>query len=176
MAGDVSAFSDLYRATSPRVYGLALRVLRSPEHAAEVTQEVYLDVWRQLPSYDPNRGSVLTWMTTIAHRRAVDRVRSVTATVSRDERYAEEMRLVGTRPREVDGVWDAVASRSDAQEVRAAMSRLTSLQREALELAYFGGHTHAKIALLLDLPLGTVKTRIRAALCMLRRSMPTAAS
>lgn len=172
--GDVAAFSDLYRATSPRVYGLALRVLRSPEHAAEVTQEVYLDVWRQLPSYDPDRGSVLTWMTTIAHRRAVDRVRSVTATVTRDQRYAVEMRSVGTRPREVDGVWDVIASRSDALEVRAALSRLTVLQREALELAYFGGHTHAKIALLLDLPLGTVKTRIRSALGMLRRSMPAA--
>jgi RNA polymerase sigma-70 factor (ECF subfamily) len=168
-AGDVAAFSDLYRATSSRIYGLALRVLRSPEHAAEVTQEVYIEVWRLLPGYDPRRGSVMTWMTTIAHRRSVDRVRSVSATTSRDQRYAE-----GTRPRDVDGVWDAVASHSDVAEVRQALGRLNAVQREALVLAYFGGHTHAKIALLLDLPLGTVKTRIRNGLITLRRALPSA--
>jgi RNA polymerase sigma-70 factor (ECF subfamily) len=170
-AGDVSAFSDLYRVTSPRIYGLALRVLRSPEHAAEVTQEVYLDVWRRLPGYDPLRGSVMTWMTTIAHRRSVDRVRSVSATTSRDQRYAE-----GTRLQDVDGVWDAVASHSDAVEVRQALGRLNAVQREALVLAYFGGHTHSNIALLLDLPLGTVKTRIRSALSTLRQGLQQAAS
>ena len=165
-AARAPAFSELYRATSPRIYGLVLRVLRCPDHAAEVTQEVYLEVWRQAARYDPTRGGVLTWMTTIAHRRAVDRVRTVTKTTARDQRYA-----ISSRLREIDCVWDTVASRADSEEVRRAVSRLSAIQREALLLAYFDGRTRAEIAALLSVPISTVKTRIRDALIALRQDI-----
>jgi RNA polymerase sigma-70 factor (ECF subfamily) len=165
-AGDTSAFSALYRDTSSRIYGLVLGVLHSPEHAAEVAQEVFLEVWRQSARYDAARGSVQSWMATIAHRRAVDRVRTVTAVRMRDQRYA-----VSSRVRDVDAVWDSVASHCEAAAVRDALGQLTACQREALVLAYFGGHTHTQIATLLGLPVGTVKTRIRGGLTRLRNAV-----
>jgi len=86
--GHEEAFAELYDRTSQRIYGIILRVLRSPDHAAEVMQEVYVEVWRQSARYSRDKGSVIAWMTTMAHRRAVDRVRSVSSEVARDERYA----------------------------------------------------------------------------------------
>ena len=163
--GDARAFAELYEASSARVYGVALRVLRSPDHAAEVTQEVYVEVWRHAARYHSTRGSVLGWMTMIAHRRAVDRIRSVTTAKARDHRYANS-----TVDRDVDLVWDGVTARAEAAQVRAALTELTAVQREALTLAYFGGHTQTQVAVLLSLPLGTVKTRIRDGLTALRSS------
>ena len=86
--GHEDAFAELYDLTSARIHGLVLRVLRSADHAAEVTQEVYVEIWRQSARYNADKGSVLAWMTTLAHRRAVDRVRSVSSEVAREERYA----------------------------------------------------------------------------------------
>jgi RNA polymerase sigma-70 factor, ECF subfamily len=157
--GDQVAFAELYDVTSRRVHGVVLRVLRSPEHAEEVTQEVYVEVWQQSARYTAARGSVLAWMTTMAHRRAVDRVRSVSSEVSRDNRYAYQ-----SLDPEVDKVWDSVAQKHDIARVREAMQSLTPIQRQALTLAYFDGLTQSQIAELLGLPLGTVKTRIRDAL------------
>lgn len=164
--GHEDAFSELYDLTSGRVYGTILRVLRSADHAAEVTQEVYVEVWRQSARYAPEKGSVLGWMTTMAHRRAVDRVRSVSSEVARDERYA-----VTGADREVDHVWEGVEQRLDVERVRKGMSSLTAIQREALTLAYFGGYTQSQVASLLKLPLGTVKTRIRDGLIGLRDAL-----
>ena len=104
--GHEDAFAELYDLTSQRIYGITLRVLRSPDHAAEVTQEVYVEVWRQSARYSAGKGSVIAWMTTMAHRRAVDRVRSVTSEMARDERYAFH---IGDR--EIDQVWDGVEQR-----------------------------------------------------------------
>ena len=157
--GDHGAFAELYDRTGQRVHGLVLKVLRSPEHAEEVTQEVYIEVWQQSPRYTPAKGSVLAWIATMAHRRAVDRVRSVSSEVTRDHRYAHE-----SVDREVDRVWDRVAQNHDIDRVREAMQALTPLQREALTLAYFEGLTQSQIADELNVPLGTVKTRIRDAL------------
>ena len=154
--GNDTAFAELYDLTCRRVHGVVLRVLRSPEHAQEVSQEVYVEIWQQAPRYVAGRGSVLAWMTTMAHRRAVDRVRSVSSEVARDERYA-----YNEQDRESDEVWDSVAQKHDVQRVREAMGPLTPIQREALLLAYFEGLTQTQIAQKLDLPLGTVKTRIR---------------
>lgn len=154
--GRQDAFAELYDLTSRRIHGVILRVLRSPEHAAEVTQEVYLEIWQQAPKYAQARGSVVAWMSTMAHRRAVDRVRSVSSEVARDERYA-----FTDNEREVDEVWDNVAQKYDVERVRAALTTLTPIQRQALQLAYFDGLTQSQIAQLLKLPLGTVKTRIR---------------
>lgn len=164
--GHEDAFSELYDLTSSRIYGTILRVLRSPDHAAEVTQEVYVEVWRQSARYAPERGSVLGWMTTMAHRRAVDRVRSVSSEVARDERYA-----VTGADREVDHVWEGVEQKLDVERVRKGMASLTAIQREALTLAYFGGYTQSQVASLLKLPLGTVKTRIRDGLIGLRDAL-----
>lgn len=150
------AFAELYDLTSRRIHGVVLRVLRSPEHAQEVTQEVYVEVWQQAPKYSAARGSVLAWMATMAHRRAVDRVRSVSSEVARDEKYAYR-----EQDREGDEVWDNVAQKYDVQRVRQAMALLTPIQRQSLQLAYFDGLTQSQIAQLLKLPLGTVKTRIR---------------
>ena len=164
--GHEDAFAELYDLTSQRIYGIILRVLRSPDHAAEVTQEVYVEVWRQSARYSPDKGSVTAWMTTMAHRRAVDRVRSVSSEVARDERYA-----LHSGDREIDQVWDGVEQRLDVERVRKGMASLTAIQREALTLAYFGGYTQSQVAQLLQLPLGTVKTRIRDGLIGLRDAL-----
>ena len=164
--GHEEAFAELYDRTSQRVYGVILRVLRSPDHAAEVMQEVYVEVWRQSARYSREKGSVVAWMTTMAHRRAVDRVRSVSSEVARDERYAFH-----GGDREIDQVWDGVAQRLDVERVRKGMASLTPIQREALTLAYFGGYTQSQVAQLLKLPLGTVKTRIRDGLIGLRDAL-----
>ncbi len=163
--GREDAFAELYDLTSSRIHGLILRVLRSPDHAAEVTQEVYVEIWRQSARYDPAKGTVLAWMTTMAHRRAVDRVRSVSRATARDEHYGRR-----AAEREVDQVWDGVEQNLDAERVRAGMASLSEIQREALTLAYFGGYTQSQVADRLELPLGTVKTRIRDGLMRLRRT------
>lgn len=164
--GDQLSFAELYDLTARRVYGTALGVLRSPEHAEEVTQEVYVDVWRQASRYASDRGSVLGWMVTMAHRRAVDRVRSRTSEVARDERYA-----FNTARREGDDVWDSVAQQHDVQRVRKALATLTVVQQQAVRLAHLEGLTQQEIAGLLNLPIGTVKTRIRDGLIRLAKAL-----
>lgn len=164
--GHEDAFAELYDLTSSRIHGVVLRVLRSSDHAAEVTQEVYVEIWRQSARYAPQKGSVIGWMTTMAHRRAVDRVRSVTSDVARDEKYA-----IKTVDRATDVVWDGVEQQLDIERVRRGMASLTAIQREALTLAYFGGYTQSQVAQLLKLPLGTVKTRIRDGLIGLRDAL-----
>lgn len=164
--GHEEAFADLYDLTSARIYGVIWRVLRSADHAAEVTQEVYVEVWRQSARYAQEKGSVMAWMATMAHRRAVDRVRSVSSEVARDERYT----LKNTE-RDVDQVWDGVEQSLDKERVHVGLASLTDIQREALTLAYFGGYTQSQVAQLLKLPLGTVKTRIRDGLIGLRDAL-----
>jgi len=155
-AGDEAAVTERYELTLRRVYGTVLRVLRSPEHAEEVTQEVYVDVWRQAPRYAPDKGSVMGWIATMAHRRAVDRVRSVSSEVARDERYASS-----GQERASDQVWESVAQQHDVERVRGAIATLTPIQQQAVQLAYYDGLSQSQISDTLRLPLGTVKTRIR---------------
>ena len=109
--------------------------------AQEVTQEVYLEVWKQAPQYAQEKGSVLAWMLTMAHRRAVDRVRSVSSEVARDERYA----VIDLEP-DNDAVWDSVAQQHDVERVRAAIAIVTPIQRQAVQLAYYEGLTQSQIA------------------------------
>ena len=161
--GDEAAFADLYDATSRRVFGMALRVVRDPAQAEEVTQEAYLEAWRTASRFDPAKGSALSWLLTLAHRRAVDRVRSAEAASRRDATYHDQ-----NRPVAHDSTAEAAATKIEAQRVRQAMGTLTDVQREALELAYFGGYTHTEVATMLDLPVGTAKTRIRDGLIRLR--------
>ncbi|HEU5483892.1 MAG TPA: ECF RNA polymerase sigma factor SigK [Microlunatus sp.] len=164
--GHDDAFAELYDLTSSRIYGVVLKVLRSPDQALEVTQEVYVEIWRQASRYSAERGSVLAWMSTIAHRRAVDRVRSAAGETRRDSDWGRLDAEV-----EHDQVWDALEHRLDSDRVRKGMESLTAVQREALTLAYFGGYTHREVAGLLQLPLGTVKTRIRDGLIGLRDAL-----
>jgi RNA polymerase sigma-70 factor, ECF subfamily len=156
--GNHQAFAELYDLTERRVYGMVLRVLRSPDHAQEVTQEVYTEVWRQAARYCPDKGSVITWIITMARRRAVDRVRSVSSEVARESRYA-----VAAEP-EIDDVWDRASQKQDIERVRHGLRSLSDAQSQALTLAYYQDLTQSQIAAQLNVPLGTVKTRIRDAM------------
>ena len=163
--GDTQAFATLYDECSPAVYGLIRRILRDRAQSDEVMQEVMLEVWRQAPRFDPQRGSAAAWIMTIAHRRAVDRVRSEVAERGRVERAGSQAPTAGV------SVQDDVVDDLDRQRVRSALAGLTDLQRSSIELAYFGGLTQTEIAALLDVPLGTVKTRIRDGLIRLRDAL-----
>lgn len=164
--GDEQAFAELYDATSARVHGLVLRVVRDPAQSEEVTQEVFLQIWRTAARYDENKGSALSWMMTLAHRRAVDRVRAAEAVSRQDTTYHQGSHVVS-----IDTTAEAAESSMEARRVRSALAELTPVQREALELAYFGGYTHIEVATMLDLPVGTAKTRIRDGLIRMRDAM-----
>jgi len=164
--GDETAFAALYDATSRRLFGLVLRIVRDHAMSEEVTQEVYLDVWRHCTRFDPERGSAISWLMTIAHRTAVDRVRASEASRRRDDAHAATHRDV-----EFDTTAERGQASLEAQRVRRALTTLTDAQRSAVELAYLGGYTHAEVARLLDLPLGTAKTRIRDGLIRLRDTL-----
>jgi RNA polymerase sigma-70 factor, ECF subfamily len=164
--GDERAFEELYDVVCPQVFGLVRRVLRDPAQAEEVTQEVFLEIWRTGTRFDPTRGRAMTWLMTIAHARAVDRVRSAQASTDRDLK-------VGQRDYDVphDQVSEAVEARFEQVQVQRCLEGLTELQRESLSLAYFGGYTYSEVAELLSTPLGTVKTRLRDGLIRMRDCM-----
>ena len=164
--GDQAAFADLYDAVAPLVHGVVLKIVRDPSQAEEVVQEVFVELWRVAPRFDPARGAVTSWVATIAHRRAVDRVRSEQAARNRVER--ESARAEPPHDEVADSVVAVDQSQFDRRRVRRALDRLTSMQREAVELAYFGGHTYREVAVLLGVPEGTVKTRIRDGMIRLR--------
>ena len=161
--GDDAAFTRLYDLLAPRVFGLARRVLRDPAQAEEMAQEVLVEVWRTATRFDAQRGSGLSWVLTIAHRRTVDRVRSEQAASDRLQKVAAASVHVP-----YDEVADQVGSRMERQQVRRCLDGLTELQRQAITLAYYGGHTYREVATLLDAALPTVKTRMRDGLIRLR--------
>jgi RNA polymerase sigma-70 factor (ECF subfamily) len=161
--GDEAAFERLYPLVAGSVLGMVRRVVRDPGQSEEVAQEVLVELWRTAPSYDPAKGSALTWALTMAHRRAVDRVRSAQASTQREARVgAESVR------REFDEVAEAVATNLEREQVRRCLGSLTELQRESIVLAYYGGRTYTEVATVLRAPLGTVKTRLRDGLIRLR--------
>jgi RNA polymerase sigma-70 factor, ECF subfamily len=164
--GDQDAFATLYDRVSSQVLGVALRVLRDRSLAEEVSQEVLVEVWRKADRFDPDRGSASGWITTLAHRRAVDRVRSEQASRDRDDRVSRR-----DEARSFDSVSDEVQVRLDHWQVRRALSTLTERQREAIELAYFGGHTYRDVAKVLGIPEGTAKSRLRDGLLRLREAL-----
>lgn len=164
--GDEGAFAEIYDLTAARVHGMVLRVLRDPAQSEEVTQEVFLEIWRSASRFSRERGTALSWIITIAHRRAVDRVRSSQAASDRDHHY----RAASHTPAH-DTTAETVGARLEAARVHRALEGLTEVQRQAVTLAYLGGYTHTEVASLLDLPLGTAKTRIRDGLIRLRDTL-----
>ncbi len=164
--GDSDAFARFYDAMASRVHGVVLRVLRDAHQAEEVTQEVFLQVWQSSAQFDPSRGAAMTWVLTLAHRRAVDRVRSSESGRRRDTTHVE---LDVQTP--FDETATAVHASLESERVRDALATLSAGQRQAIELAYFGGHTHAEVSRLMQIPLGTAKTRIRDGLLRLRDAL-----
>jgi RNA polymerase sigma-70 factor, ECF subfamily len=159
--GDSAAFGAVYDQVAGQVFGLARSVLRDPAQAEEVCQEVLLDVWRNAARFDASRGTAMAWLMTLAHRRAVDRVRAQQAAAAREQRAA--------RPEvSYDTVAETVEARLDAERVRRCLGSLTDLQRESITLAYYQGRTYREVAALLSVPVGTIKTRMRDGLIRLR--------
>ncbi|MGP4917725.1 sigma-70 family RNA polymerase sigma factor [Brachybacterium tyrofermentans] len=164
--GQEDAFSDLYDRTSSLLFALVKRVVRDVSISEEVLQEVFVEIWKQAPRFDARRGSAHGWICTIAHRRAVDTVRSVDASRRRDS--AEGLRALDEK---VVDVQEEGIMRVESQRVATAMLSLTPLQSDAIRLAYFSGCSHREVAEILDIPLGTAKTRIRDGMIVLRDSL-----
>ena len=161
--GDQRAFSDFYDRTAPRVLGLVRRLVIDAAQSEEVTQEVFLEAWQSAARFDPNKGRALTWILTMAHRRAVDRIRASQSAHDRDT-------AIGIRdlPTDFDVVAETVEVRVEHERVEVAMTRLSDAQRQAIGLAYYGGLSQSEIAAELGIPLGTAKTRLRDAMIRLR--------
>lgn len=165
---DPSAFEALYRRYGPAAYGLALRIVRQPAFAQEVVAEAFTALWAAPEAYDPVRGTFRTFLLSLVHHRAVDLVR-------REERLRDRERRVNPEPQQDEDIADAITEEAELadrrREVREAISTLPVDQRTALELMYFKGWTQSRIARELDIPLGTVKTRVLAAMRKLRTRM-----
>ncbi|WP_030677293.1 sigma-70 family RNA polymerase sigma factor [Streptomyces sp. NRRL B-1347] len=161
--GDQQAFAALYDAVTAPVLGVVRSVLRDHAQSEEVTQEVLVEVWRTAPRYRQDRGTAMNWVLTLAHRRAIDRVRSEEAATARERKAA-----LLTHTPEYDEVSEQVETRLEREQVRRCLRALTEVQRQSVTLAYYRGLTYRQVAELLSLPLGTVKTRLRDGLIRLR--------
>ncbi|MHC5906628.1 sigma-70 family RNA polymerase sigma factor [Streptomyces sp. S6] len=161
--GSEDAFRHVYDIVAGPVLGVVRAVLRDHAQSEEVAQEVLVEVWRTAPRYRPDRGTAVNWILTLAHRRAVDRVRSVDAATARDHKAA----LLDKVP-EYDEVAERVEARLEREQVRRCLRTLTELQHQSVTLAYYRGLTYREVAEALDIPLGTVKTRLRDGLIRLR--------
>jgi RNA polymerase sigma-70 factor (ECF subfamily) len=161
--GSEAAFEQFYDVVSGPVFGMVRQVVRDSAQSEEVTQEVMVELWRTATRYNPDKGSAMTWALTMAHRRAVDRVRSAQARADREHRVGAM-----SVQRDYDEVSEAVTAKLERAQVRRCLATLTELQRESVLLAYYGGRTYPEVARLLDAPLGTVKTRLRDGLIRLR--------
>jgi RNA polymerase sigma-70 factor (ECF subfamily) len=159
--GDAAAFDAVFEQLGPSVFGAVKRVIRDPAQSEEVTQEVMLEVWRTASRFDAGRGSATAWVMMLAHRRAVDRVRSV-------QKDADRVRRAAAADVPYDMVTEAVESSLERERVRRCLNSLTELQRESVTLAYYRGYTYGQVASLLGVPAGTVKTRMHDALIRLR--------
>ncbi|MFJ1592203.1 sigma-70 family RNA polymerase sigma factor [Kitasatospora albolonga] len=161
--GDQDAFAQVYDAVSGPVLGLVRSILRDPAQSEEVAQEVLVEVWRTAPRFQATRGSAMNWVLTLAHHRAVDRVRSAEASAAREHRAA----LLDRTPA-FDEVSEQVETRLEREQVRRCLRTLSELQRQSVTLAYYRGLTYREVAELLTVPLGTIKTRLRDGLIRLR--------
>jgi len=163
---DVEAFAAFYDNTRARVYGLVVRVLRDPGYSEETTQDIYLQVWRNAQGYNPAVGTPLAWLMTLAHRRAVDRVRSEQATSQRESRYG----AANVDP-PADRVAEAVIQLDEQRQVNACLESLTDPQRECIQLAYYEGLTYVQVSERLAANLATIKSRMRDGIRGLRKCL-----
>ena len=163
---DVDAFAAFYDQTRSRVFGLVTRVLRDPGYSEETTQDIYLQVWRSAESYDPSAGTPLAWLMTLAHRRAVDRVRSEQASTTRESRYG----AANVEPPS-DHVADLVIRSDEHRQVAQCLGSLTDTQRQCIQLAYYDGLTYSQVSDRLATNLATIKSRMRDAIRGLRRCL-----
>jgi RNA polymerase sigma-70 factor (ECF subfamily) len=164
--GELRALDELYERYKTMAYSIAYRITNDATLAEDVVQDAFLGAWRNAARYIEGRGSVKTWLLSIVHHRAIDAVRRRRPTTELPEREAvppPELRL--------PDVWAEVAAKIDAETVREALGALSDVQREAIELAYFGGLTQLEIADRTGTPLGTVKSRMRLGLLAMRRSL-----
>lgn len=161
--GDEDAFSAFYQLTMQRTYSLTRRILVNTEIAQDTTQEIYLTVWQEARRYDPTLGNPFAWLLTIAHRKAVDKVRAEQSSSARAARWA-----IANHSPDYDSVAETVATRLEAQTVITCLRNLSPVQREAINLAYYGGLTYREVSEHLSIPLSTTKTRIRDGLKNLR--------
>ena len=160
--GDEDALAELYDRVGRIAYGLALRVLRDERHAEDAVQEAFLQVWRSAATFRAERAKASTWILTLVHRRAVDLVRR------EERRQADPLTddsAAGAAPEETD---EAAWLRFERERIQAALKQLPDVQREALELAYYGGFSQSELAERLGVPLGTIKSRMFAGLARLR--------
>ncbi|MEU9807507.1 sigma-70 family RNA polymerase sigma factor [Mycobacterium sp. NPDC050853] len=166
--GDTGAFGALYDRTRAQVFGLVVHVLRDPGYSEETTQEIYLQIWRSAQSYDPTAGSPLAWIMTLAHRRAVDRVRSEQSAAERESRYG-----AANIERASDQVAESVILDDEQRQVTECLQTLTDNQRQCLHLAYYEGLTYNQVSQRLTANLATIKSRMRDAIKALRRCLGT---
>lgn len=164
--GDEAAFRELYDLVAGGVYGIVRKIVRDPAQSEEVAQEVLVEVWRLAARFDPARGTGKTWIFMLAHRRAVDRIRSEQSSTNRDIAYG----LANHSPAH-DDVSAEVEIRFEHRQVKRALETLTPIQRSAVELAFYKGYTHAEVAQALQIPLGTAKTRLRDGIIHLRDAL-----
>jgi len=168
--GDRDAFAAVYDLTKSRVFGLVVRVLRDAGYSEETTQEIYLEVWRTASEYDPTKGSALAWLMTMAHRRAIDRVRTEQAGSRRESRYGAA-NVVPVSAAAHDPVADSAIAGDERRRVAECLEALTDAQRQCIELAYYGGLTYTEVSHRLAANLSTIKSRIRDALRGLRNCL-----
>lgn len=161
--GDHAAFEAIYDQLAGPVYGVIRKVVRDPAQSEEVAQEALLEVWRTASRFDAGKGTAASWVMTIAHRRAIDRVRAENASAQRERKVAPD-----PANSETEDVAEIVSARLDRQRVHRCLDGLTEVQRESIRLAYYGGYTYPQVAKLLGVALGTVKTRIRDGLIRMR--------
>jgi RNA polymerase sigma-70 factor, ECF subfamily len=161
--GDVEAFAEFYDSTRARIFGLVTRVLRDPGYSEETTQEVFVQVWRTAANYDAAEGSAMAWVMTLAHRRAVDRVRAEQAASRREARYGAANLETAS-----DVVADSAILRDEQRQVANCLGALSDLQRQCIELAYYDGLTYVQVSERLSTSLGTIKSRMRDGLRNLR--------
>jgi RNA polymerase sigma-70 factor (ECF subfamily) len=167
--GDHSAFDELYDRMQPRVIGLAMRILRDSGHAEEVAQEVFLEVWQSAAQFDGEKGSATSWILRKTHSRAVDRVRSAQSRKVREAHIGLRDLLESS-----DDIEDTISLRIDSKRVERALGTLPETQRQAVALAHLGGYSHSEVSAILKVPVGTVKTRIRAGIGRLREELAAA--
>ncbi|GAA1341981.1 ECF RNA polymerase sigma factor SigK [Arthrobacter roseus] len=164
--GDQDAFAQFYEQTAKRVYGMARRVLVDAELSRDATQEVYLQVWNSAGKYSHTSGTPLAWLMTLAHRRAVDKVRSQQSATEREARYGAAMQVPDR-----DDVAETVEQLLEAEAVVTCLETLTETQEESVRMAYYGGLTYREVAEKLGAAVPTIKSRIRDGLIRLRNCL-----